>query len=769
MERNIHESPKEIDRTGNSITLRGEKSSVMTAEKEIRDFFENKQVEKTILLSVPTALVRFIKNYFNEECKDIEKNLQRQGYDVSLEINEKSGIVFEGNKKGLEKVRVMLSKLVLEKIERTEVSFTGSSSQLIDSFYGNVYIKGLESKNHVAIHVSAESKPDWRKYGVSFDKRNFQTKEGLTVSWKYGSIAQEEADILVNSANSDLNHATACGKDLVDVGGQEFVSACKRHTNILPGDIAYTVGGKLRCNYVIHAVCTNWEPSKEEASKEVFKFLLQKILHQSCSLGATSLVMPYIGTGKHKFPKQVVSELFEDEIRRFSEAKPSSTLEDIRIIDFKEQKSKATKPGKLFSSLRHSKATACSIEFHNNVSVYLHNADITEYSVDALINLRSNDLLKGQCVSNIIQSKGDPKIQDELDGYSTSLPGSVIATSAGLMTNTQLILHVLISSTMQANKIQSSLESCFETAVSRGVRSVAIDLDDLSSSPELVVEAAQNISISSQKLQLHMFSTGDKTYEACKKLMQKKLVSRVCLPNNLGSLNYKTRKRKSTPKKRTDQPLTTFGPGKENTTNSVDVQIFACSQESIDETLEAIHNFISYNLVAEEIQMTDLSNEINKRSQDIATMAREHNVVIIFESRGVVSIQGRPQDVSNCKEKFVKKFGFDLAALQDASFPENWDEQPNEKGVHVVSLSPKSEEYHKVQTHTEKSGGPSQKVLSIYRIQNPSLYRAYCAKKASFHGAENEKQLFHGTKVDVLDTINANNFNRSFVKKGMKS
>jgi O-acetyl-ADP-ribose deacetylase (regulator of RNase III) len=76
-----------------------------------------------------------------------------------------------------------------------------------------------------------------------------------------------KADILVNSAIQNLKINTACLKVLKKRGGRAFIEECEQHTDIPQGDIVCTSGGNLACQYVIHAVCKNWnndEPAKSE-------------------------------------------------------------------------------------------------------------------------------------------------------------------------------------------------------------------------------------------------------------------------------------------------------------------------------------------------------------------------------------------------------------------------------------------------------------------------------------------------------------------------
>jgi O-acetyl-ADP-ribose deacetylase (regulator of RNase III) len=72
--------------------------------------------------------------------------------------------------------------------------------------------------------------------------------------------------VLVNSAHSNLNHLTACGRALLVSGGSCFQEACKPHTAVQPGDIVATESGNLLSKYVIHAVCCNLSQLKEAST-----------------------------------------------------------------------------------------------------------------------------------------------------------------------------------------------------------------------------------------------------------------------------------------------------------------------------------------------------------------------------------------------------------------------------------------------------------------------------------------------------------------------
>ena len=92
-----------------------------------------------------------------------------------------------------------------------------------------------------------------------------------------------------------------------------------------------------------------------------------------------------------------------------------------------------------------------------------------------------------------------------------------------------------------------------------------------------------------------------------------------------------------------------------------------------------------------------------------------------------------------------------------------------EAQVHVVELQTGSTEHNdvlKVFHKTMPQGTAYKNIVKIQRIQNPTLYAQYIAKKKAMDkhmpGRQNELQLFHGTTGDNCSKINMTSFNRSF-------
>ena len=111
---------------------------------------------------------------------------------------------------------------------------------------------------------------------------------------------------------------------------------------------------------------------------------------------------------------------------------------------------------------------------------------------------------------------------------------------------------------------------------------------------------------------------------------------------------------------------------------------------------------------------------------------------------------------------------------EEGGFPDDWEPMTDSTGkevaLKVVDLPATSEgykfvlaEFHKTMTQ----GSNYTAIVKIQRIQNPSLYGQYAAKKKNMDahnpkGVQNEKWLFHGTNESVISQINKTNFNRSF-------
>ncbi|XP_003390636.1 PREDICTED: poly [ADP-ribose] polymerase 14-like [Amphimedon queenslandica] len=124
------------------------------------------------------------------------------------------------------------------------------------------------------------------------------------------------------------------------------------------------------------------------------------------------------------------------------------------------------------------------------------------------------------------------------------------------------------------------------------------------------------------------------------------------------------------------------------------------------------------------------------------------------------------------KTAIVKRLDLTIAQEQ----PDNWDPMPQdsqgkEKRFHFVTLLATGPEYKTAETAFNTTmAGKYAKILSIQRLQNPTLYKQYAVRKKEMEkhnpdGHQNERLLWHGTSPDTLDKINTRGFDRNFAGK----
>ncbi|XP_078684002.1 protein mono-ADP-ribosyltransferase PARP14-like isoform X2 [Branchiostoma floridae x Branchiostoma belcheri] len=129
-------------------------------------------------------------------------------------------------------------------------------------------------------------------------------------------------------------------------------------------------------------------------------------------------------------------------------------------------------------------------------------------------------------------------------------------------------------------------------------------------------------------------------------------------------------------------------------------------------------------------------------------------------------------DFSTMKEKAsgqtsnVRRDDLKASAVTSA-VPSHWDPQPTDpkskkpKLCHLVKLKSSSTEY---KTVSSKFGLGN--IVSIERVQNPTLWSQYCAQKQKISlknpGKNIEQELWHGSSADSCVKIYHNGFNRSY-------
>ncbi|MDJ0788720.1 MAG: macro domain-containing protein [Myxococcota bacterium] len=108
--------------------------------------------------------------------------------------------------------------------------------------------------------------------------------------------------------------------------------------------------------------------------------------------------------------------------------------------------------------------------------ITLHEGDITEHEVDAIVNAANSDLVLGAGVAGAIRAKGGPEIQAECDAHGPIAVGEAAITGAGALPARFVIHAAGMPPGGQASEesVRGAMRHSLALAVENGCRSVAV-------------------------------------------------------------------------------------------------------------------------------------------------------------------------------------------------------------------------------------------------------------------------------------------------------
>jgi O-acetyl-ADP-ribose deacetylase (regulator of RNase III) len=142
-----------------------------------------------------------------------------------------------------------------------------------------------------------------------------------------GDLTEEDADAIVNAANTDLQLGGGVAGAIRYKGGPEIQQQCNHIGPIPLGEAAVTGGGNLRAHYVIHAASMRLGEATRE---ENLRLATRNVLLRAKEHGLKSIAFPAIGTGIAGFPMRRCAEVMLEEIA--AHLRGATSLEDVRLV-----------------------------------------------------------------------------------------------------------------------------------------------------------------------------------------------------------------------------------------------------------------------------------------------------------------------------------------------------------------------------------------------------------------------------------------------------
>ncbi|MGA2992623.1 MAG: O-acetyl-ADP-ribose deacetylase [Candidatus Korobacteraceae bacterium] len=136
--------------------------------------------------------------------------------------------------------------------------------------------------------------------------------EGSTLVILQGDITRQEADAIVNAANSTLMGGGGVDGAIHRAGGPAILEECKKivaaQGHLPPGEAVSTTGGRLTAAFVIHTVGPIWRGGMH-GEPALLAGAYRNSLRLADRLGLHNLAFPAISTGVYGYPASPAAEI----------------------------------------------------------------------------------------------------------------------------------------------------------------------------------------------------------------------------------------------------------------------------------------------------------------------------------------------------------------------------------------------------------------------------------------------------------------------------
>jgi O-acetyl-ADP-ribose deacetylase (regulator of RNase III) len=155
--------------------------------------------------------------------------------------------------------------------------------------------------------------------------------ENTVVSLVKGDITLEQADAIVNAANSRLTGGGGVDGAIHRAGGPQIMEACRKINGCPTGSAVITTGGNLEARYVIHAVGPVYHDGKHGEDR-LLSGAYKTSLELAVKHNLKSIAFPSISTGVYGYPVEQASEIALKTVMDF--IKKNNTLSLVRFVLF---------------------------------------------------------------------------------------------------------------------------------------------------------------------------------------------------------------------------------------------------------------------------------------------------------------------------------------------------------------------------------------------------------------------------------------------------
>ncbi|KAJ8320637.1 hypothetical protein KUTeg_002224 [Tegillarca granosa] len=489
---------------------------------EVREKMEDFLHENTIYekqMSSPSGKMRFLLQYQKVNIDKIAKELKE--HQVSI-IMDSVKIRIKGTDQGLKQAMAKIDDIAEMVKQKTHLIKKLSLAKYLLTDAGQESIKRVEKAKMCVIEsepcYSSCSQDNETEVIEKIDKSDYQdlalcvTSDGQRIIARKGDITELDVDVLVNAANSDLQHDGGLAKAIVQKGGMSIQDECndfirRNHDSLYEGEIYCSAPGNLKCKVIAHAVGPIWKGGNQNED-ELLREAVFKSLEESEERGHKSIAIPALCSGVFGYPVSQATKVITESVRDFFRDYQPVYIKDVFLCDVNEvnveqfakglieafgkenvqiQKrvkslsawtTPSDKKGAGLSSNSSSESTKPHTKFCK-INIRIVKGQIARQKVDVIVNTTEKDLnLKVGAVSSTLLKIGGKSLQDECSAKYPNgiIPGEIAETSGGSLQCSK-VLHGSLPNWDDGGKaldvLRTFMKNCLIKTDQSGLASVA--------------------------------------------------------------------------------------------------------------------------------------------------------------------------------------------------------------------------------------------------------------------------------------------------------
>ncbi|XP_036600566.1 protein mono-ADP-ribosyltransferase PARP14-like [Trichosurus vulpecula] len=487
--------------TGIQIIIAGYVSPVYESYRELYEFIEkNTKIQELVTVN---SLV--VIQYMKEEKKQIWKNLKKNHVKVDYKtLANQRGISLSGPKreviKGVAMVKEALGSIHVK-------NFSSDKPGAKSLFKDKEDYCTREAKQRYNCLIWLQEDVDESSGAITVGQKIYYKitlESGILITVQKGDLTQFSADVVVNAANQDLQHAGGLAAALSKAAGPELQRDCdqivQKQGKIPPGWAVVSAAGQLPYKQVIHAVGPRWTQKHAHRCVQLLKNAITECLYLAELNGHTSIAIPALSSGVFGFPLKECAETIIQSIKEnFQDSQNKHSLRKIHLIDSSEETAQAlSKAARTIfkddnsppctpvenqkTTLRKStehKNMLDSIQTSEHLSIILMRGDIQDVQTDIIVNSIPLDLhLDSEPFSQALLRKAGPELQEELNTFGkTSVKTGHVLKTRGYNLGCRFVLHVVApawddGAGNSEEIMEDIITECLETAASLSLTSI---------------------------------------------------------------------------------------------------------------------------------------------------------------------------------------------------------------------------------------------------------------------------------------------------------